>query len=335
MKALPLGRPLGQNGGMMRFLFTLLALVFFLNAPALAGDDIHDMNYTGVRRDYIVHTPPQYALDSRLPVVVALHGGGGSAAGMQKSYNLDSYADKYGMIIVYPDGVPSPVGNFHTWNAGLCCGKARKDKADDTGFLTAVIDRVLKGYHADPHRVFVTGHSNGAMMAYRLACDIPDRIAAIAPVAGQDISGCAAPKPVPVLHIHGTEDRCALYNGGPSCGGCFAAALHLQGSDDTWPCPAVQESLEKRAVALGCKDETETVSRNGPVTCERWKDCPARAGVTLCRIDGGGHDWQGSAPELCARNPNSRLCLSWIKQVGPVLDDVDTNGMIFDFFSKF
>ena len=172
----------------------LAAMIAFLILPRLAdaADDKHSIVHDGYARGYIVHTPPQYKPHggASLPVVMALHGGGGSAMGMEDLYGLNSYADQAGMIVVYPQGVPSLIEKFRTWNAGACCGRAKKDNSDDTGFLAAVIDDVVTSYRADGHRVYVTGHSNGAMMAYRLACEIPGRIAGIAAVDGQSVFKC-------------------------------------------------------------------------------------------------------------------------------------------------
>lgn len=318
----------------LRLLGLILAFLC-IGASAQAKGVVHNMTFDGVSRDYIVHLPPSWKPGGpALPVVVALHGGGGSAARMEAGYGLDAYADRYGMIMVYPDGAASLIGNFNTWNAGACCGRAKRENSDDSGFIAAVIDAVVREYGADAKHVFVTGHSNGAMMAYRLACDIPDKIAAIAPVGGESVYDCPHLKPVPVLHIHGTEDHCAHYNGGPTCGGCFSAVFGLpSGSWDTWPCEGVEKSLAARAAAYGCSAATVITKQAGPVSCESWKGCPAPGSVTLCRIEGGGHAWQGAQPpRFCARNPDGRLCRNWTAEVGPILSGVDTDGLIFDFF---
>ena len=312
------------------------AALLFHSLPALAANIQHLMTYGDMKRDYIVHTPPQYKDEGgpSLPVVLALHGGGGSAQGMEELYGLDAYADRYGMIVVYPDGVPSAIGNFHTWNAGVCCGAAKRKETDDAGFLSAVIDEVVKNFHADAAHVFVTGHSNGGMMAYRLACEIPDKIAAIASVDGQSTTSCPKAKPVPVLQIHGTLDICVLYTGGV-CGGCFSAALGLPVGDAKWPCEGIHRALEQRASAYGCQPETQEAFRRGPAICETWKGCPAHGTVALCRIEGGGHHWQGSQlPGFCDKNPTGDLCQRWTSEVGPVLQTVDTNALIFGFFQK-
>jgi polyhydroxybutyrate depolymerase len=314
----------------------VLLLALLTAASSAAQNKTYHLTSGGKQRDYIVHAPPAYLKGGpALPVVLALHGGGGSAESMQERYGLDASADGAGMIVVYPDGVPSLIGKFHTWNAGACCGRAKREKSDDAGFLSAVIDAVVRDYRADAKHVFVTGHSNGAMMAYRLACEIPGKIAAIAPVAGESAVDCPGARTVPLLHIHGTEDHCVPYDGGQSCGGCFSRALGLPSGGDAWSCPPVEQFLATAASARHCAATTDTVYDKSPVVCKAWKDCPAGAGVTLCRIEGGGHEWQGSAtPAFCARRPDGDLCRKWNQEVGPMLPGVETNRQIFDFFSR-
>jgi polyhydroxybutyrate depolymerase len=312
-----------------------LLLALLTAASATAENKTYHLTFGGMQRDYIVHAPPAYREGGpALPVVLALHGGGGSAESMEERYGLDASADSAGMIVVYPDGVSSLIGRFHTWNAGACCGRAKRENSDDTGFLSAVIDAVVRDYGADAKHVFVTGHSNGAMMAYRLACAIPGKLAAIAPVAGESGFDCPGARTVPVLHIHGTEDHCVLYGGGQSCGGCFSRAFGLPTGGDAWPCPAVEQFVAATVSARHCGAAIDTVYDKGTVLCKTWKDCPAGAGVTLCRVAGGGHEWQGSAPPaFCAKRPDGQLCRNWNREVGPMLPGVETNRLIFDFFS--
>lgn len=320
-------------------LFAFLWLFMMLSpasVQARADGQRHSLHFAGAMRDYLVHLPPSYKSGgAKLPVVLALHGGGGSAAQMETGYGLDPYADRAGMIIVYPEGVPATLSKkIHTWNAGLCCGKAQKINSDDTGFLSAVIDAVVHEYGADARHVFVTGHSNGAQMAYRLSCELSGKISAIAPVNGQSFD-CPHLTPVAVLHIHGTLDQCIPYGGSSSCGGCFSNVIGLPlGDSDHWPCPSVEASLSARAAAYGCEQTTKITHRGGSVSCAAWNSCPSLAGVTLCRIEGGGHTWQGSAPpSFCTRKPDGHFCRKWSESIGPILPDVDINGVIFDFFT--
>jgi polyhydroxybutyrate depolymerase len=175
------------------------------------------------------------------------------------------------------------------------------------------------------------------MMAYRLACEIPGKLSAIAPVSGQNIYSCPLVTPVPVIHIHGTFDLCALYDGG-ECGGCFGRALDLP-IDKQWACESVRATLLQRAASYGCSPETRHVHQRGAVECEEWKDCPVHGEIGLCTVHGGGHHWQGSnLPAFCKDKKNmntSDLCGRWLGEVGPILDGVDTNALIFGFFAGY
>ena len=127
---------------------------------------------------------------------------------------LDDLAAAGAAVVVYPAGTGSREGIL-TWNGGNCCGEAVADGSDDVGFAAALVDAVAGRLPIDPLRVHATGMSNGAMMAYRVAAELADRIAAVAPVAGPNAFAPIAPsRPVPVLHFHGTLDEFTPYAGG-------------------------------------------------------------------------------------------------------------------------
>jgi poly(3-hydroxybutyrate) depolymerase len=137
-----------------------------------------------------------------------LHGGFGNGAQAEHSYNWDSEADNGHFLVAYPDGL------VRAWNAGSCCGEPQRTNADDVGFITAMVGVIEQQMPIDRARIYVTGMSNGAMMALRLGCQT-DTFAAIAPVAGTLLSDCSAARPTSVLQIHGTADDRVPYNGGP------------------------------------------------------------------------------------------------------------------------
>ena len=180
-----------------------------------AGDHDRSLAFGGATRTYFVHVPPRVSEGQPLPVVLAFHGGGGNASGFKAYAGLDALADRQGFVVVYPDGSGRLGRRLLTWNAGGCCGYAAAQNVDDVGFALAVLRDVARNVSVDPARVYATGHSNGAMMAYRMAIDASDRIAAVAPVAGaMQAPGFPPPRPVPVLHIHSVDDPRALYAGG-------------------------------------------------------------------------------------------------------------------------
>lgn len=180
-----------------------------------------------------------------VPVILALHPYGGTVPQAQNTFGLDVPAAAAGFATVYPSGPGK------SWNAGSCCGEAAAEDRDDVGFLEAVVDDLAARYDVDTERVYVTGFSNGAMMAYRLACE-SDVAAAIAPVGGAVMTDCTEPDPLPVLHIHGTADGVVPPDGSEGtsgidpqltveegaallAGGDEPEVVLLDGLDHTWP----------------------------------------------------------------------------------------------------
>ncbi|HLX38536.1 MAG TPA: PHB depolymerase family esterase, partial [Candidatus Binataceae bacterium] len=199
----------------------LLALAMWLMAAPIAralplqpGDYQFALAHQGRSRNYLAHIPP-HAEGVALPVVLNFHGGGGDAEGQSEHTQMNPAADREGFIVVYPNGTGFFRNRLLTWNAGTCCGYAMKNKVDDVGFTFAVLDDLATRISLDRKRVYATGHSNGAMMAYRLAVDAGDRIAAIAPVAGGMVVTDFHPsRPMPIMHFHSVDDPRALYEGG-------------------------------------------------------------------------------------------------------------------------
>jgi len=265
-----------------------------------AGDHDRSLAFGGATRTYFVHVPPRVSEGQPLPVVLAFHGGGGNASGFKAYAGLDALADREGFVVVYPDGSGRLGRRLLTWNAGGCCGYAAAQNVDDVGFALAVLRDVARNVSVDPARVYATGHSNGAMMAYRMAIDASDRIAAVAPVAGaMQAPGFPPPRPVPVLHIHSVDDPRALYAGGvgPPFPGTQSRVTHR----------AVEPELEKWVAHDHCPGEPRTVeqrstpSRGSPdqtATLLVWGPCAGSAEVQLWKLTGSGHGWPGGHVRL-------------------------------------
>ena len=188
--------------------------------------------------------------------------------------------------VAYPEGTAAPrgLGKLRTWNAGICCGPAMRFNVDDVGFLSAVIDDAIERHGADPERVYVAGMSNGAMMAYRLACEAPERIAAIVAVSGTSaVEDCAGSKDVAVLHIHGDQDENVPLAGG-------RGKDSLSGVDFR----SVQETLEALLAQRG-ECEKQTSETKGSVRTAYT--CQDGAPVELVVLKGGGHAWPGGSKD--------------------------------------
>lgn len=172
-----------------------------------------DADYNG--RDYVLYTPRP--LGTNAPLLIVLHGGGGNANWMTRHLNMNDMADRYGFKVAYLNGTGTGgllLNNMRTWNAGSCCGPAQKTQSDDKGYIIGFIQMMVQHQKIDPARVYLTGHSNGAMMSYRMACEMRDIVAGIVAISGTvGVDRCHAPD-LPVLHIHGANDPNVPVQGG-------------------------------------------------------------------------------------------------------------------------
>ena len=169
----------------------------------------------GAPRDYELHLPKGKAPAEPAPLVLVFHGGGGNAANAMRMSGMNAKADAEGFIVAYPDGSGPRPDALLTWNAWRCCGPALDKKVDDVAFVRALVDDLARHYPVDRKRVYATGFSNGAMLTYRLGCELGDVFAAIAPVAGALNSyDCGTGPKVSVIAFHGTADKHVRFEGG-------------------------------------------------------------------------------------------------------------------------
>jgi polyhydroxybutyrate depolymerase len=312
---------------------TLVALLLAFGAPATAAARLapgnHDLSLGGGAlaregrgRTFIVHVPPAAAEGKPLPVLLAFHGGGGNATGFQKYAGLDRIADREGVIVVYPDG--AGVGRrLLTWNAGAdCCGYASKTHSDDVGFALAILKKLAHELPLDPARVYATGHSNGAMMAYRMAAEASDRLAAVGAVAG--MMGRVTPvRPVPVLHIHSIDDPRALYRGG--------LGPPFPGTDVRTSHASVEGGLARWVIVNRCAIEPRVAESRSLDVGEHvhladllvFEPCETEAVVAHWRLTGTGHGWPGHTSPLPERI------------MGPDTTVIDAAEEIWKFVSRF
>ena len=237
----------------------------------------------GATRAFRVRVPPGYDGAAALPLVLMFHGGGGSGRQLEEmSSRMNPVADREGFVAVYPDGTGALV---RTWNAGGCCGAAMRDAVDDVGFVRDLIEHLGEELCLDQRRVYASGMSNGAMLSHRLACELSDRIAAVAPVAGLEMSpACTPPRPVPVMQIHGTADAHVPWEGGEGCGISGVAY------------PSVAATMEGWRGRNGCASATTRGREMGDGACGGYDACAAGGETIPGAIAGGGHSWPGGEP---------------------------------------
>ncbi|OGJ86518.1 MAG: hypothetical protein A2268_15700 [Candidatus Raymondbacteria bacterium RifOxyA12_full_50_37] len=138
------------------------------------GDYNFSIQQDTLERIYKVHVPSSYDSTMPMPLVLAFHGGGGDAEGSIKFFKLNGKADTSDFIVAYPQGTGKTVlGKLYgSWNAGRCCPPATENNIDDVAFIDTLIDQMEDDFNIDPQRIFALGMSNGALMAYRLACEL-------------------------------------------------------------------------------------------------------------------------------------------------------------------
>jgi len=242
------------------------------SAAVPSGATEHRIAVASGERSYRLYRPAAAPGPSGYPLVVMLHGGLGSAVQAERSYGWDDLAASERFVVAYPDGLE------RSWNAGSCCGIPAKKDVDDVGFISAVVSDVARTVAVDPARSYVTGMSNGAMMAYRLACETT-LFAAVAPVAGDEMVSCADPAPASLLHVHGTADTKVPLDGSPGSG---------IGKVDGPPIAQVVDSWRETD---GCGAFTTTTKES---VTTRTASCPSGRTVELVLVAGAGHQWPGS-----------------------------------------
>lgn len=217
-------------------LLVLIALLVFLilwQLPSLYGSKQYSLDFESHARKYLVHLPRHHDKTKRYPLVFVFHGYSNSPKLAEWYTGFSKKADKEGFIVVYPRGYSKTDPLYLVWNAGFCCHNGEEKQADDVGLTKALIDELSRNYPIDQERIYVTGFSNGGMMAHRLGAELSDVLAAIAPVSGA-IGGTTkhmptdykiqTPKnPLPVLIIHGQTDAVVPYNGGANRHGTFSS----------------------------------------------------------------------------------------------------------------
>lgn len=253
-------------------------------------DHEETLTVDGRQRSFIVHVPAGRPAGVRSPAVIVFHGGGGNARNAIEQTGMSAQADLDGFLAVYPYGTGRQSSRQLTWNAGACCGYAVDERVDDVAFVAALIDHLESRYGADPRRIFLTGMSNGGMMSYRLACELSERIAAIAPVAGSMANQCRPSAPVSVVAFHGTADRHVPYDGG---------APPIKADPHPRIDPPVSDTIAFWAGHNRCSAPA-TAPAGADIT-HQTQACPGGVEVALYTIQGGAHTWPASATQLMSR----------------------------------
>jgi polyhydroxybutyrate depolymerase len=236
---------------------------------------VHD--YT---RSYILHVPPAYSKDVDMPLVIVMHGYTATAEGMEQWTHMSDKADEEGFIVAYPNGIPYPwnENNPQAWN----CGGPWEEwttQTDDVGFIDDMIERISTHYTIDPNRIFITGHSNGSRMTYRLGFELSHKIAAIAPVSGQMVyeSEEIPDYPVSVLHLHALDDNTVKYYG--------------EHNPNETNYESVDSILTRWSSYYSCNNIPDTILLKDDYLVKSWNCNDTNIDIVLYVMQRGTHQW--------------------------------------------
>jgi len=295
---------------MKNIILILIAIPYFIISQEVT---IENMSYDGLERSYILYVPTSYSEDIPTSLVLNLHGYS-SNAGQQMIYSdFHTIADSEGFILIHPEGTVNDIG-FQFWNVG------EENQIDDIGFLSNLIDIVASEYNINTDRVYSMGMSNGGFMSYQLACQLSNKIAAIASVTGSmneiQLTSCNPERPIPVMQIHGTADLTVLYQG-----------------NSMWGISSIDNVVSYWTSQNEC--QTEPIFNNIPdingidlCTAEHYVYPNGINGssVELYKIINGGHTWPGATIPLVGNNTNQDFNAS--EKIWEFFNKYDINGLI-------
>jgi polyhydroxybutyrate depolymerase len=285
---------------------------------SVAGNYHEVFSYRGMERQALVYVPSQYdpKKEEGYPLLIALHGYGGDAMSMAEITGFSAIADREKFIVVYPEGIE------HSWNAYICCGKAQQNNIDDIGFMSHIIDNLSDRLSIDEKKVYLTGFSNGGMLAYYTAAQFPKKIVAIAPVAAS-IGGTRRPdtpliqpskfsSPISAVMIHAADDEYVPYEGGES---------PVENISFT----SFEESLQYWKDQNNCDVEPiRSLSSNDKIEKNKY-ECINGSVISTYVVQEGGHQWfdeKQGFKELQNVNTLSELIWDFFK------NQVNENGFV-------
>ena len=290
---------------MKKALTLLLSLAIAFQV--FAQSTTYNINYGGVVRNFAVHLPNNSSAGQNLPLVFNLHGFGMTAYLEEIYSQMNPVADANNFIVVYPTGLSNGAGN--AWNVGWY-GNYHSG-IDDVGFISKLIDTLSIMYSINPNRVYACGLSNGGFLSHRLACELGNRIAAVASVAGEFSDSvayyCNPSRKIPVMMIHGTVDPTVPYSGLGGIGTEESISIWLNKNQ----CSQVNDTLD-----IPDTNTTDTA------TAQRidYRSCGDSTEVLFYKVINGGHTWPGSGLTV---------------PYGPTCRDFNASTEIWKFFNRY
>lgn len=256
----------------------------FADLESFNGPFRQDFDYTNTREKTLIYLPENYDKNKKYPLLISLHGLGGSASMQNLIFDFRPLATEFGFILAVPNGLQGAAG-LRFWNGtDFCCGVNQKP-VDDVQYIRDLVDGMAEEYSIDRKRIHLFGHSNGGFLSHRIACEAPDLIASIASFAGVTFKNpekCNGKDPVPVLQIHGTSDLIISYNGS----GAY---------------PSAKDTVKQWVQINNCKTDKTVKSENNHLKPrnmkiptlktleETWEFCENDSKVSLWTVEKGEH----------------------------------------------
>ena len=293
----------------------LVSIAALAATPLGAGEHALTLEVDGWSRSYNVHVPPQYDPEKPTAVVLVFHGATMNARRMPRFTGMDKKSNEAGFIVVYLNG--TGVGNvLLTFSVGGQIDEGNRNRPDDVKFVASLLDEVSTMLNVDQRRVYATGFSNGGMMCYRLAAELSDRIAAIAPVAGTTaVEPQKLSRPVPIIHFHGTRDLLVPVEGPGKAEGNVFSFKSLDQTLHIWCSLNGCSEVPTETTELNPKDDGTKVVR------KHYAPKTNGAEIVLYVIEEGGHSWPG------LRSPEFGF-------LGKTTLDITATDLIWEFFEK-
>lgn len=285
-----------------------------VSTTGVGRDYAASLSFQDRTRNYLVHLPAGYDVTQSYPLLLAFHGGKlGTPQGMVRLTSFNSLADADGFIVVYPEGYKQ------SWADGRGITDADKDGLDDVGFISTLVDSLVKDLHADPARVYAAGISNGGLFTQRLGCELAGKIAAIGVVSASMptvlASTCQPVRPVPMVLMAGTDDPILPFEGGDSSRGAILSA----------DAAAAKRAAFNECAAVPSVSMLPDADPRDKTTVELrvYAGCTQGAEVDYYIIHGGGHAWPGGWAYLPAAI------------IGHTSRDIDASRILWEFFGRF
>jgi polyhydroxybutyrate depolymerase len=305
-----------MKGKRRKIVLAVLAVVIGLPVALILAAQVcfHIMDKTngtiissGVTRRYLLYVPKSYDRSKPTPLIISLHPAATWPAVEMAISRWNELADEHGFIVVYPEGTGAFFGGLGPGPQVFPMGP--RSLGRDVKFISDLIDKLETEYNIDVNRIYADGMSNGGGMAFALSCKLSDRIAAVGAVAAAqslEWERCRDAKPVPVVAFHGTADRAAPYNGGPTP----VAPGEL---------PNIPDWTARVARKNQCQADPVETRISLRVRRLAYTNCAEKADVILYTIEGGGHTW-----------PGGKVLPEWI--VGDTTREISATRMLLEFY---